>query len=727
MRRLLILISILLSGMLSAASAQPKAGSPLAPKDYSWMSQIRSEHPRMFITGDDIPHIRKAAETYEKQTFRAMKKRADALVGKEIVFEDPLSKTAEGNDNRMFGYNASDAALMWLITEDSTYLDLTKRILGKLTEYYQLRVDNNLNIEWYALSQVCAMCAWDWIYNDLSSEERVSYGKPLYEAMCGIAWHGPGKRPARFRENVSDSQSGCYGVSVLPWFIGLTFWDEDFDNAYCEDMLRRGYDFLQKMVTFRAEMLGTKGGGASGVPWYCLAWYPYAEYNLIHTFRSAMGIDISTKMEYMLGYLNYIDWIRLPGNKEYGFGDASHFKCGLPTAYLNAHVHELTAIFGDRHPEMIPVAARLAKMYDQRRNWDPIPFMRLMHRKDPLAGAAETPAQESAEQAKSMYFDTMGQLYMRSGTGDNDTYALFVSGGIPKQHKHYDNNHFIIYRNGYRALDSGTRPEPGLHLPYYYARTVAHNCVTVYMPGEVFPKYWGTPAANEDPTLQQPNDGGQCNILGSVLLAHEETEDYVYVASDATECYNQDKVDFMVREIVWCSPDIFVVFDRVDTDKAEYRKAWLYHTAAEPVMNGKLEFSEVSQGGKSICRTLFPKNAVIEKIGGPGKQFWCDGRNWPLPVLTPDDYGYAKRANNPTDDWPLVGQWRVEVKPGKASRYDYFMHIIQVGDESLKALPKTKTFNNDKTIGVKFEYEGKKFNIAFVKDAENGCIINVEK
>lgn len=725
MKRLLILIAILLTGMLSAFAQQPQ--SPLAPGDYSWMSQIRSEHPRMFITGDDILHIRKAAETFEKQTFRAMKKRADALVGKEIVFESPLAKTAEGNDNRMFGYNASDAALMWLITKDSTYLDLTKRILGKLTEYYQLRVDNNLNIEWYALSQVCAMCAWDWIYNDLSPEERISYGKSLYEAMCAIAWHGPGKRPARFRENVSDFRSGCYGVSVLPWFIGLTFWNEGYDNAYCEDMLRRGYDFLQQMVAFRAEMLGTKGGGASGVPWYCLAWYPYSEYNLIHTFRSAMGIDISQQMEYMIGYLNYIDWIRLPGNKEYGFGDASHFKCSLPTAYLNAHVHELAAIFGDRHPEMVPVAARLAKMYDQRRNWDPIPFMRLMHRQDPLAGAAETSAQKSAAQPKSMYFDTMGQLYMRSGVGDNDTYALFVSGGIPEQHKHYDNNHFIIYKNGYRALDSGTRPEPGWHLPYYYARTVAHNCVTVYMPGETFPKYWGSPAAKEDPTLQQPNDGGQCNILGSVLLAHEETEDYVYVASDATECYNKDKVDSMVREIVWCAPDIFVIFDRVYTDKPEYQKAWLYHTAAEPLMNGKLEFSEISQGGKSICRTLFPKNAVIEKIGGPGKQFWCDGRNWPLPVLTPDDYGYAKRENNPTDDWPLVGQWRVEVRPGKASRYDYFMHIIQVGDESLKALPKTKTFDNKEEIGVEFKYAGKGYRVAFVKDAENGCNIKVTK
>ena len=718
MKRLLILITILALEMIPVFARQ-KPDAPLAPNDYSWMSHIRGGHPRMFITADDIPFIRHAAETFENETFRTMKKRADALIGKEIVFTDPLSRTGEGGANRMYGYYASDAAMMWLITEDSKYLDLTKRILGKLTDYYRLRVENNLNIEWYALSQICAMCAWDWIYNDLTPEERVSYGKPLYEVMCRIAWHGPGVRKARFRENVSDFRSGCYGVAVLPWFVGLTFCNEGYDDAYCRDMLKRGYDYLQQMTAFRAEMLGTKGGGASGVPWYCLAWYPYSEYNLIHTFRSAMGIDISQKMEYMVGYLNYIDWIRLPGNKEYGFGDASHFKCNLPTAYLNAHVHELANLFGERHPEILPVAARLAQMYDQRRNWDPIPFMRLMHKRDLLAGvnAAAQPSQASADQPKSMYFDTMGQLYMRSGVGDDDTYALFVSGGIPEQHKHYDNNHFIIYKHGYRALDSGTRPEPGLHLPYYYARTVAHNCVTVKMPGEVLPKYWGELAAGET-ALPVPNDGGQNNQLACTLKYHKETADYVYLASDATKSYNSSKTSNVMREFVYIFPDLFVVLDRVNASKAEYQKTWLYHTVDEPQIEG-LTFTETSQGGRTICRTLYPADAVIEKIGGPGKQFWSDGRNWPLPAQLP--------SNCPPEDWPLLGQWRVEVKPAAAQEDDIFLHVIQVGDTSLKALPETVLDETDASVSVSFSYAGKDFQLSFDKKSSYGCNIQVKK
>ena len=116
---------------------------------------------------------------------------------------------------------------------------------------------------------------------------------------------------------------------------------------------------------------------------------------------------------------------------------------------------------------------------------------------------------------------------------------------------------------------------------------------------------------------------------------------------------------------------------------------------------------------------------MVEKIGGPGKQFWSDGRNWPIPEMTPEDYGYANRANVPSNEHPLVGQWRVEVKPGTERENDMFMHIIQVGDESLKSLPKTKTFEDAETVGVEFKYAGKKYRITFDRNASYGCDIKV--
>lgn len=720
MKRILIFSILLVMGLPQALSAD----APLKEHDYSWMADIREDHPRMFLTREDIPIIRIVAQSYENETFLAMKKRADKLLGQTIVWEDPLAKTGESTSNKTYGYYAADAAMMWLITQDRQYLDLAKYILKELTDYYDLRVSHNLNIEWYALTQICAMCTYDWIYNDLAPEERKELGNNLFNVMCDIAWHGPRVREHRFRENVGNYQSGCYGPPVLPWYIGLTFWKEGFDDEYCKDMVRHGYDLHQKMTAFRSSLLGENGGGPSSVPGYAFAYYPYAEYDFFYTFRSATGIDLSKEMSYMIGYLNYMDWIRLPGNKEYGFGDCNHYQYTLPHQHMNGHVAEIANLFGKEYPEILPVASRLLKNFNKRRAFDVIPFIRLLHKIDPSALEAEEA--EVKDSPKAMYFESMGQLYMRSGTGDDDTYVLFVTGGEAEKHRHYDNNNFIIYKHGYRALDSGTRPEPGLHLPYYYCRTVAHNCITIYMPGERLPKYWGGAASTEDKTLPLPNDGGQNKIIGSRLLEMRETEQYVYVASDATASYHEDKAEKVIREFVWCAPDVFVIFDRVVSDEPDYKKTWLYHTADEPIFDGNLEFSEKSQGGKSICRTLFPKDAVVTKIGGPGRQFWSDGRNWPIPELTPEDYGYNKRHLFPPNDHPLVGQWRVEVTPAKAAASDVFMHMIQVGNNSLKSLPKTKTFEDAQAMGVEFKYNGKTFRMSFDKTKDYGCQITVK-
>ena len=121
------------------------------------------------------------------------------------------------------------------------------------------------------------------------------------------------------------------------------------------------------------------------------------------------------------------------------------------------------------------------------------------------------------------------------------------------------------------------------------------------------------------------------------------------------------------------------------------------------------------------CRTLFPANATLTKIGGSGKDFWSDGRNWPLPKLTPQDYGY--NMNLPPANHPQLGHWRIEVSPQTASKEDLFMHIIQVGDTALSDLPRTETFENTAQIGVRFTYQGKRYILTFDKTMSYGCQI----
>ncbi len=718
MKLLKLTLLAIIVAISASVSAQPKIG------DYEWMKQIRTDHPRMFLTAEDIPQITKAANSYENYCFRTMKRQIDKLIGQEIVFKNPLSRTGENTQNDRYGERVSEAAMLWLITKEEKYLDFTKSLLYKLIDYYKLRVANDLNITWFAFPVLSTLCAYDWIYNDLSAEEREKMGRELYYATYNVAWHGSGYREKRYRENPSGYNSGLYGSSMLPWYIGLTFIHEGINDKECKRMLYNGYDLHQKMAEHRAKLLGKNGGCSSGTIGYGLGYYPYAEYDFIYTFRSAMGIDITPQMEYMIGYLRYMDWIRLPDNKEFGIGDANHITNGLPSGNIVIHIKTIANLFGKNHPELIEWAGELLSRYNAKERSVRMTFIPLLNK---FHFARSEDVVSTTSNNKSIYFDTLGQIYMRSGQGDNDTYAVFLTERLSNHHQHFDINNFIIYKHGYRALDSGTRPQPGLHLSHYYARTVAHNCVTIRMPGEEMPHYWGAAAANEDADTPVPNDGGQCNRVDGKLLSYEEGADYVYIASDATKCYHESKAEQVVREFVWCAPDIFVIFDRVVSDKSSYPKKWLYHTAAEPTIKGN-EFAEVSQGGKSICRTLLPQKAVISKIGGEGKQFWSDGKNWPLPDPKKEDRSQVHVVNRKAgNDHPLFGQWRVEISPKKSAEKDYFLHILQVGDESLQSLPKTKCEDGKESVILSFDYAGSTYTLTFDKTKQYGCKIKIAK
>ena len=669
---------------------------------------VRAGHPRLFVTKEDIPNIKSAAKTSARNTYWQTKEDVDNLLHGSISFPNPTAEN--GTENGWVISKVSQVAMLYLITGKKEYLDYTKKFLQKIIEYYRIRIDNNLNADWYVFPQISTLCAYDWIYDALTQDEREKIGKPLYQVMMDIAWHGEGLRPQRIRENTGGYNTGFYGTDALPWYIAITFYNDGIDDARCEKMFQKGLQLNMKMTQFRSELIGKNGGGSTGCVGYALGAYPVADFNFIRSYRAATGIDMSQKLDYVLGYLNFIDWNRLPGNREFGFGDSYHYDCLLPEKEINYHLREIATLYGSS-----PNVQRLLGLFNKKNYTERLPFMPFLQ-KYPQG----TPGTSSSGKG-AMYFDGTGEVIMRSGTGADDTYALFVSGGKTSYHKHFDNNHFTIYKKGYRALDTGTRPEPGWHLSHYYARTVAHNCVTIRMPDERMPGYWGGGASTENKFEPIPNDGGQSSTLGSVLKEMRTTDDYVYLASDATKSYNSKKASLVVREFIYFYPDLFVVFDRVTATDKNYPKTWLIHTINEPVMKGDREFSETSDGGKMICRTLYPANAMLTKIGGSGKDFWSDGRNWPLPKLTPQEYGY--NMNLPPDNHPQLGHWRMEVSPQTASKEDLFMHIIQVGDKNLSDLPDTETFETATQIGVKFTYLGKYHTLTFDKTKAYGCRI----
>ncbi len=524
---------------------------------------------------------------------------------------------AQPLDDRDYGTPAAEAAIVYRVTGEARYRERAVQLLAHSAALYVRRYSQKRAVHWYSFTRINAIAAFDWLFGDLPPARRHAIGRDLLAAVRDAQ---PTRARKAFatgfsgveRENWGNTKSGFYSTPSLLWFAGLAMLGEGIDDPLAEEFLRRGHQLQLEVLNHRGAASGDDGGSASATLGYWLGAYPWAEFNFFHTWQSAIGKDISAEWPYVAALPNYIFWNWLPGMREFGAGDARHTTNEIPAGDLRTHLAQIIHFYGRRMPEAAAAAQWLAGRAPARES-RVFPWTRFLL-DDPPAPAA--PADFTARLPLARHFENMGQVFFRSGSGPDDTYALFAAGGTVSQHRHYDNNHFGIFKKGFLALDSGTRPQPGQHLSHYYCRTVAHNSILIRMPGEQMPPYWGSNPGTGEEKLPYPNDGGQRKVLGSTVVAFETRPEYAYAAGDATDAYHPDKCRLALRQFVFIAPDWFVIFDRVISTAPTYPKTWLLHTTAEPALEGDT-FSAAHEEGRLFCRTLLPERAAIGKLGGP--------------------------------------------------------------------------------------------------------------
>ncbi len=666
--------------LLAAAALAPsrQAGAFAEP---DWASLIRKDHPRLFFNRETFPAVKARALGAEKELFASIKERTDALAA------GPL----ESGDH---GVRAAEAAFVFLVTGEDRYGDFAARLLEQSLDWYHARYAERKSVSWYSFSRINAWAAYDWLFNHLGPERRKRLGASFLKAVLQV--QPTKKRKAFPRENWLGPISGFYSTPSLLWYAGVATFGDGIDDALAARLTVRGYQLFIELLRYRSRAAADDGGSASGALNYALAAYPWAEFNFFHTYRSATDRDIARNWPYVAYLPGWIFWNWLPGAREFGYGDAYHTTNRIRVEGLGIHLAQIVHFYAHSKPECAAFAQWLMRKTPRERR-SSFPCTRFFLTEAPKLKPLHDPA---SRMPLARHFENMGQTFFRSGSGPDDTYALFTAGGVLEMHKHFDHNNFVIYKKGFLALDTGTRPEPGMHLTHYYCRTVAHNCVLIHMPGEEMPRYWGRRAPGE-PDLPVPNDGGQRRRIGSKVAAFETTPEYAYVAGDATAVYHPDKCRLALRQFVFLPPNHFVVFDRVVSTDASYKKTWLLHTAAEPAITG-YTFTAVHEQGRLFCRTLLPERAAVTKIGGPGKQFWSGGRNWPLPpgYRTPDTH-------------PLLGQWRVEVSPEEERTQDLFLHLIEAGDAELERMAEAELVRREEQVGVRFGYGDREWEVLF--------------
>jgi heparin/heparan-sulfate lyase len=709
---------------------EPSTGSvPLSQSDdlENWLPQLRQGHPRLFFNCETWPAVRVralgvAADAWER-LIEKVKGYPDEPEGdsggpafereQKIAGQAFMMPTVKGSTE--WGVQAMETAFVYLVSGEAQFLEKARRMLEVSVEVYHQCYRDRRVVNWYCMSRVCAIAAYDWICNDLTGGQRRAILAPLLRHVEDIQ-PAPDK-PVIFGINDSDHKTGFYGVKNIPWFAGLAGYGDGIEDELAGRLLQTGYEHYSQMLNFREACALDDGGLASTTTGYALGAYSWASFNIFHTWKSAFGEDLAPHWPHMALFPNWILWNWIPADEhplEFGSGDTYHGDNQLRTYALYEHMSQIMHFHGQSHPRCAALAAHIRNIVPENpgpTSWPVYPFL--------LTELENAPAPEPQDdsQPAARHFEGMGQIIMRSGNGPDATRCLFTVAGHAINHRHYDENNFIIYKKGFLALDTGTRAQStDFQLRHYYAQTVAHNCILIHMPGEPQPSYWGP--AYEGPEGKE-NYGGMIRRGLGELLAFETNPHYTYIASDGTACYSEEKCELALRQFVFIPPAHFVILDRVTSTDPNYRKTWLLHTQNEPQVTANTFHCDEGDG-RLFCQALLPERAALTPIGGPGKEFWANGRNWELN----EEFKVGQQEfQEKTGKAMLLGNWRMEVSPAEPSREDIFLHLIQVGDSGLANISSAEASRSDERVAVSFRAGEQDVSITFnITDQTSGRI-----
>jgi heparin/heparan-sulfate lyase len=290
----------------------------------------------------------------------------------------------------------------------------------------------------------------------------------------------------------------------------------------------------------------------------------------------------------------------------------------------------------------------------------------------------------------SRYFDSpFGWMIARTGWGKDAVIAeMKINEYNFANHQHADAGAFQIYYQGAQAIDSGlyygsSGHYGSPHCRNYSWRTIAHNSLLIYDPAEKFGDNYGNdggqrlPGGHQGPSTLDILLAPQNGYRTGQVLAHATGSDFSLLQGDITAAYSK-KVKQVIRSFVFLNlqnartPAALVVFDRVVSANPAFKKFWLLHTLQEPQIKG----ASASADRLALDVLLPPAgNVALEKVGGPGKEFWVFGTNY---ANEPEDRKSKRKGTKPSS--MELGSWRVEVSPKKASAEDLFLTVMQVGE-----------------------------------------------
>jgi len=514
--------------------------------------------------------------------------------------------------------------------------------------------------------------AYDWLYAQWSEAERALLRDKLAEGVVYLV-------NLIRRERLSPYNVILYNrpfQSLMAANLAL-YGDDPRGELY----MRFTYDLWKhRVLPVWRQVMGQQGGWHEGGEYVGIG-IGQAIYRVPAMWRAATGEDLFKTEPGIRGFLDFVVYRRQPDGTDFRWGNAAFFDRIIPDLNALALEYRHAAAYNLRPPRPKPEPTSWP--------WGPLSDASLLNPDARLALPL------------TRRFDGIGLVVARSDWSADATYVSFKAGDNFWSHSHLDQGAFAIHKRGGLALDSGLYgPQHGSdHHTNYTYQSIAHNLVTVTDPGD-------TAESAGKIVRRIANDGGQRRIgsgwgLASApidltewldhrdlyhtgrIAAYAEAPDYIVAVSDVTPAYthrNSGSGEFSHRtrrvERLWRTfvydraADLVIVFDVVDATRPEFKKRWLLHTTGQPMIAGSRFTADTGRaaGGVLHGEVLLPRTPQLNLIGGPGFEFWVDGKNY-------DEGGTLDQviARHPTAE---PGRWRIELSPATASRHDQFLVVL---------------------------------------------------
>ena len=456
------------------------------------------------------------------------------------------------------------------VTGDQAMLDRARDWLLEVASWDPMGVTSRAYTDEWAYRVTNAL-AWgyDWLYDQLSDDERRLVRDALHERTRDIAEHAI--LNAKIHLFPYDSHAvRSVSLTLVPACIALLGEDEgENGSGEARDWLNYCIEFL---ATVYSPWGDADGGWAEGTNYWMMGMAYLIE--AANRLKSFAGIDLYQR-PFFRNTGDFPLYCKAPNTRRATFGDDST-QGDLPCIKTGINLRQYAGVTGNGayqwyHEELARLNPGTEGAFYNWGWWD-THFDELTYLTDfPLVEATDPPS-------GMRHFKGIGWVGIQHEMADPDRHIQFVFksstfGSI--SHSHGDQNAFCLAAFGEDlAVQSGYYVAFNSSMHRNWRRqTRSKNAILINGKGQYADK-----------------DKARAMAATGTILAAEQRDDHIYIHGDATAAYQSlsPEVTRAGREVYFVNGSYFVIVDSVDADAA-VTIDWLLH-ANQPYDLGRTSF-----------------------------------------------------------------------------------------------------------------------------------------